>query len=266
MTTTAVPPSGQAAAVLPTDRAGSEPARLTASGLRVQFAGVVALDGVDLELTRGEVVGLIGPNGSGKTTCLNALSGFVSLAGGEVVLDGRPVTRWSPARRARAGLTRTFQAVRVFADLSVRDNVEAAALGGGLGRRAARRQAAEVLGRIGLDHLAELDAGAVSAGDERRVGIARALATRPRFLLLDEPAAGLNDAESIRLIDTIRALAGEFGCGVLLVEHDMRVVMGTCARLHVLDSGRTVAAGDPATVAADPDVVAAYFGSEAVSG
>ena len=265
MTTTAVPPSGQAAAVLP-PRAGShEPSRLSARALRVQFAGVVALDGVDLELARGEVVGLIGPNGSGKTTCLNALSGFVSLAAGEVALDGRPITGWPPARRARAGLTRTFQAVRVFAGLSVRDNVEAAALGGGLGRRAARRQAAEVLERLGLGALAEREAGAVSAGDERRVGIARALATRPSFLLLDEPAAGLNDAESIRLIDTIRALAGEFGCGVLLVEHDMRVVMGTCARLHVLDSGRTVAAGDPATVAADPDVIAAYFGSEAVS-
>ena len=263
MTTTAVPPSGQAAVL--TDRAGTAPARLAASGLRVQFAGVVALDGVDLTVDRGEIVGLIGPNGSGKTTCLNALSGFVSLAGGRVSLDERDVTRWSPARRARAGLTRTFQSVRVFAELSVSDNVEAAALGGGLGRRAARRQAAAVLASLGLAHLGDLAAGGVSAGDERRVGIARALATRPRFLLLDEPAAGLNDAESIRLIDTIRALAGEFGCGVLLVEHDMRVVMGTCARLHVLDSGRTVAAGAPDDVARDPDVIAAYFGNEEVS-
>lgn len=263
MMTTAVPPSGQA--VVATDRAGVAPARLTARGLRVQFAGVVALDGVDLHVERGEIVGLIGPNGSGKTTCLNALSGFVSLAAGEVALDDRPISRWSPARRARAGLTRTFQGVRVFAALSVRENVEAAALGGGLRRRAARAQAAAVLGQLGLDHLADLPAGAVSAGDERRVGIARALATRPRFLLLDEPAAGLNDAESVRLIETIHALAREFGCGVLLVEHDMRVVMGTCARLHVLDSGRTVATGEPATVAGDPEVVAAYFGSEAVS-
>jgi branched-chain amino acid transport system ATP-binding protein len=238
---------------------------LAADDVHVRFAGVVALDGVSLKVERGEVVGLIGPNGSGKTTCLNALSGFVRPSEGRVVLDGRDVSRWTPARRARGGLTRTFQGVRAFAALSVLENVEVAGLGAGLGRRAARRRAGEILARLELEPLAATPAGAVSTGDERRVGIARALATEPRYLLLDEPAAGLNDAESERLIATIRSLAEEFECGVLLVEHDMAVVMGTCARLHVLDTGRTIAEGAPAQVAADSAVVAAYFGAEAAA-
>lgn len=238
------------------------PERLVARGLRVQFSGLVALDGFELELRRGQVAGLIGPNGSGKTTCLNALSGFVRPAGGSVALDETAITSWSPARRARARLARTFQGARLFGDLTVRENIEVAALGGGLGVRAARALAAGIVDRLGLAELADLEAGAVSTGDERRVGIARSVALRPAFLLLDEPAAGLDDAEGERLIVTIRALADDLGCGVLLVEHDMRVVMGTCEHLYVLDTGRPVASGPPDEVSRDPAVIAAYFGAE----
>ena len=246
-------------------RSGGGHDALTAEGIHVRFAGVVALDGVSLRVERGEVLGLIGPNGSGKTTCLNALSGFVRPSDGRVVLDGRDVSRWSPDKRARNGLTRTFQGVRTFDALSVLENVEVAGLGARLGRRAARRRAVQIIERLGLGNLAATPGSALSTGDQRRVGIARALATEPRFLLLDEPAAGLNEAEAGRLVGTIRSLALEFECGVLLVEHDMAVIMGACARLHVLDTGRTIAEGAPADVAADPAVVAAYFGAEAAS-
>lgn len=233
--------------------------------LQVHFGGVKAIDGVSLTLSQGEILGLIGPNGAGKSTLLNAVTGFQRPTGGMVSLDGRDVTGVAPQRLARRRLIRTFQAARLFPALSVAENVELGAVGVGGSRRSGLRTAREVLAWLGLEQLADRPAGAVPHGAQRRVCVARALAGRPRFLLLDEPAAGLNDAESIRLIDTIRSLAREFGCGVLLVEHDMRVVMGTCARLHVLDSGRTVAAGAPDEVARDPDVIAAYFGNEEVS-
>ena len=237
---------------------------LSATGIDVSFTGVQALQDVSIEISRGEIVGLIGPNGSGKTTYLNVLSGFVKPSSGNVRLEENEVTGWSPGRRVRSGLARTFQGVRLFGGLTVFENVEIAGIGAGMGRRGARKQARRLLEEMGLAELSEQPASALGAGDERRLGIVRAVATDPHYLLLDEPAAGLNEAESVDLVAVIRSLAGEYGCGVLLVEHDMRVIMSTCARLHVLDSGRTIASGLPEEVRSDPAVVTAYFGEDEV--
>lgn len=234
--------------------------RLRAAEIRVHYAGVKAIDGVDLEFEQGEIVALIGPNGSGKTTCLNALTGFARLSGGSVMLDSRDISHWSPARRSRAHIGRTFQGVRLFADLTVRENVEVAALASGLSRRKSLDESRRLLSAMSLTHLSRVRASSLSAGDERRVGIARAVATQPKFLLLDEPAAGLDDEESLALVDTIRLLRDTYSCGVLLVDHDMRVITAACTRLHVLDAGRTIAEGDPDAVGQDPAVAAAYFG------
>lgn len=234
---------------------------LAATGMQVHFSGVKAVDGVDVELSPGEILGLIGPNGSGKTTCINAISGFVPLTAGRVMLDGGDLGSWTPQRRARAGLGRTFQGARLFRDLTVEENVEVSALGSGLSRRRARAEAKSILGKLGLDMLASRPAYALPAGDVRRVGIARAIATRPRYLLLDEPAAGLNESESFGLVGTIQSLRVEQECGVLLVDHDMRVIMGSCDRLQVLDAGRTIAEGPPDAVSHDEKVIAAYLGA-----
>ncbi|GAA1942674.1 ABC transporter ATP-binding protein [Nocardioides hwasunensis] len=226
----------------------------------IHFDGVRAVDGVTLEVRSGEVLGLIGPNGSGKTSTLNLLSGMLRATSGSIHLDDHDLTRLSMRRRTRFGVVRTFQSGRVFGRLTIAENVEAAALGGGLRRREARQLTADILAELGLEDVAHQQADALTAGRIRITAIARALASRPRFLLLDEPAAGQNESEAIALITAIREFAQRRGCGVLLVEHDMSVVMGTCDRLHVLDSGRTVTEGEPALVRRDPKVIEIYFG------
>ena len=240
----------------------SERPTLVAEGIRVWFEGVRAVDGVDLTLERGQIMGLIGPNGAGKTTFMNAASGFVELTGGTVTLDGTDVTGWSPQRLARNGLVRTFQDVATFPGLTVYENVELGALGAGLSRREARKHTAELLASMELDHLARMPASALPHGDERRVGIARAVACRPKFLLLDEPAAGLDDAESLALTRTIARLRGELGCGVLLVEHDMRIIFRVCERIQVLDYGKSIASGLPEEIRRNKAVIVAYLGEK----
>jgi branched-chain amino acid transport system ATP-binding protein len=229
------------------------------------FEGVHALRDVTLELRRGEIVGLIGPNGAGKSTLVNVLSGFDRPSSGTVELEGRDVTRWRPSRRGRAGLARTFQHSHAFRSLSVRENVEVAALGAGLSPRAARERAEELLGALGLSASADAAADALAQGDERRLGVARALATEPRFMLLDEPAAGLPEAELPAFAEAVRSVRDERAAGVLLIDHNIGLIMDICDRIHVLDQGRTLAEGAPADIRTNLDVAAAYLGESAVA-
>jgi branched-chain amino acid transport system ATP-binding protein len=229
------------------------------------FAGVQALDGVTLELARHEVVGLIGPNGAGKSTLVNVLTGFDVPTAGSVELGGRDVTGWTPHRRGRAGLARTFQHSRSFRGLSVRENVEIAALGVGARPRAARARADELLELLALADSQDVPAGTLAHGDERRLGVARALATEPEFVLLDEPAAGLPEAEVPEFAAVIRAVRDDHDAGVLLIDHNMALVMEVCDRIHVLDQGRTLAEGTPAEIRGNLDVAAAYLGESAVA-
>jgi branched-chain amino acid transport system ATP-binding protein len=225
---------------------------------------VHALRDVTLELHRHEIVGLIGPNGAGKSTLVNVLSGFDRPSSGAVELEGRDITRWRPSRRGRAGLARTFQHSHAFRSLSVRENVEVAALGAGASPRGARAQAQELLDALGLAANADAPAEALAQGDERRLGVARALATNPRFVLLDEPAAGLPEAELPAFSEAVRSVRDVRDAGVLLIDHNMGLIMEICDRIHVLDQGRTLAEGTPGDIRSNLDVAAAYLGESAV--
>jgi branched-chain amino acid transport system permease protein len=243
------------------ERARPRPGSLRAEGVALAFSGLRVLRGVDLELAPGEALGLIGPNGAGKTTLVNVLSGFQAPDSGSVFLDGVEVTGWPPPRLARAGLGRTFQAALPFAGLTVVESVAVGAMGVGVGRRRAVGVAADVLERLGLGDQAQGPAGLQPPGNQRLLGIARALATGPRYLLLDEPAAGLNDEERRELVAILRGVIKDFGCAVLLIEHDMNMVMDLCSRVQALDDGETVAVGTPEEVQADSAVVEAYLGT-----
>jgi branched-chain amino acid transport system ATP-binding protein len=232
-----------------------------AIGIAVHFEGIKALDGVDLEIKTGDIHGLIGPNGAGKTTLVNAMSGFQPPTAGRVELAGVDITDEPPHRRAAAGLARTFQSGRSFPDLTVFENVEVGAVGLGVRRGEARDRAREALVEVGLDNRADAFAQSLSSGEERRLQVGRAIAMRPRFLFLDEPAAGLNEVESDELAATIANLPTRLGCGVLVIEHDMRVIMGICNRILVLDHGVTISLGSPEQVRSDPAVIAAYLGT-----
>jgi branched-chain amino acid transport system ATP-binding protein len=236
---------------------------LKATDVSVRFAGVNAIDHVSVALDQGEILGLIGPNGAGKTTMVNVLSGFQKPATGSVAIFGHDAAGRPADWFSRNGVVRTFQAVRLFKGMTVAENVEVGFAALGIGRAEARRRAAELLDRMGLGARMAQQGGTLNYGDERRVGIARALALSPKFLLLDEPAAGMNIAEAEALGRLIRGIRDDFGCGILVIEHNMRLVMNTCERLQVMSSGRTIAAGTPAEVAANADFKAAYLGSEA---
>ena len=205
-----------------------------------------------MELRRGEVVGLIGPNGAGKSTLVNVLSGFDRPTEGSVELEGR-------------GLARTFQHAHAFGALTVRENVEVAALGVGLSPRQAAERARQLLELLGLTRQAETPASSLPHGDERRLGVARAVATGPRFVLLDEPAAGLPEAEVPAFADVVRSVRDDHGAGVLLIDHNMALIMSVCDRIHVLDQGRTLAEGTPVEIRANLDVAAAYLGESAIA-
>jgi len=235
---------------------------LRASAVSRSFAGVQALRDVSLELGQGEVVGLIGPNGAGKSTLVNVLSGFDRPTSGRVLLEDRDVTRWPAFRRGRRGLARTFQHSHAFRGLSVRENVEVSALGVGASQREAARRTRELLVLLGLDRYADRSAGSLAHGDERRLGVARALATEPRFVLMDEPAAGLPEAE-IPQFATAVSMIRDRGAGVLLVDHNVALVLEVCERIHVLDQGKTLAEGTPQEIRAHLGVAAAYLGESA---
>jgi branched-chain amino acid transport system ATP-binding protein len=235
---------------------------LQVDDVTLSFGGIRALGGVSLQAPAGQVTGLIGPNGAGKTTLFDVATGLRRPRAGRVHLDGRDVTRLGPAGRSRRGLSRTFQRLEVFGSLSVRDNVLLAAeVAHGLrGLHRAARLTDELLERTGLGRVASRPAAELPTGTARVLEVARALATGPTTLLLDEPGSGLDEAESHALGDLLLAVAAE-GTAVLLVEHDVDMVMRVCSTITVLDFGTVLAAGTPAQVQADPLVQQAYLGT-----
>lgn len=218
---------------------------------------------MSLTLATGEIVGLIGPNGSGKTTLVNVLTGQVKPISGRVAIQDVELTGLAPRAIALKGVARSFQIVRLFNNLTVRENVETAALTHGAGRRAAKAKADALLAQYGLTARAHDLAGELNYGAKRRVEIARALAADPRFLLLDEPAAGMNEEESEALMRLLATLPAERDLGLLIIDHDMALIMRLCHRLHVLASGRTIAEGDVESVRNEPAVIEAYLGAPA---
>ena len=255
----------------------ASPPTLIVDGVTKAFGGLTAVDDFNLSLPVGGLVGLIGPNGAGKTTVFNLMTGVYAPTAGTVALAGERLDGRDTASITRAGLARTFQNIRLFGGLSVLDNVTAAlSLPGGRGfwatvlrtpayatrRRAAEAEGMRLLATLDLADKADLPASSLPYGDQRRLEIARALATGPRILLLDEPAAGMNPQEKIVLMDLIRSVRDRFGVGILVIEHDMKLVMGICERITVLDHGETIAVGTPGEVQNDRKVIAAYLGDD----
>lgn len=236
---------------------------LHADKVSVAFAGLRALSEVDLTVSPGQIVGLIGPNGAGKTTLVNVLTGFQTPTEGAVRLDGQPLSNLKPHELRRRGIARTFQGGRLFRDLPVIDNLEVTGVGLGLSRAAAIAEATAMLDWVGIAPLANRIAGTLPYTDERRVAIGRALMGKPAFVLLDEPAAGMSAAEAQDLSALIRRIAGEMGCGVLLIEHNVGLVLDLCHHMVVLDSGAVIETGDPTAIRASERVRHAYMGTAA---
>jgi len=252
-------------------------ALLNMEKVTVRFGGLVAVSEVDFHVAPGELVGLIGPNGAGKTTLFNVVTGVYAPSSGSVAFAGKPIGGEPPFKITARGIARTFQNIRLFGSLSVADNVVSAlnlhsrsgflsALWRGAAfqneERENREEARKLLEIFGLANAAHAPCRSLSYGDQRRLEIVRALATKPRLLLLDEPAAGMNPTEKVELTNLIRFIRERFGLAVLLVEHDMKVVMGICERIAVLEYGRKIAEGTPGEIQRNPRVVAAYLGEE----
>jgi len=250
---------------------------LVAKNISISFGALKAVDKFNLEIKSGELIGLIGPNGAGKTTVFNILTGVYNASSGEYTLDGENVIKTSTSVLVKKGLARTFQNIRLFKYLSVLDNVVAAynfrmkygILSGMLRfpnfwreEKEAKEKAMALLKIFDLDKYANMHAGNLPYGEQRKLEIARAMATEPKILLLDEPAAGMNPKETEDLMNTIKLIRDKFGIAVLLIEHDMKLVLGICERLVVLNYGQILASGDPQEVINNPKVVEAYLGKE----
>jgi len=235
---------------------------LDVTDITVRFGGSMALNSVSLTAEPGQVTGLIGPNGAGKTTMFNVISGLQTPDSGSVVLDGTDLTRLSPTKRARRGLARTFQRLELFTMLTVRENIRVAAdihRSWSKSKVDAAAQVEQIIERVGLGEVADQLVTAVPTGQARLVELGRALACEPQVLLLDEPAAGQNASETERFAGLLRELAAD-GVAVVLVEHDVKLVVGVCDVINVLDFGRVLAVGNPAEIQANPAVREAYLG------
>jgi branched-chain amino acid transport system ATP-binding protein len=248
----------------------------------LRFGGLVAVSGLSMNIPKGAIAGLIGPNGAGKTTVFNVITGFYRPTEGSVGFMGHTLTGLPPHKVCEAGLARTFQNIRLFHNETVLENVMIGAHVRQKGRwwqtlvpfvfpsaereeREIRASSIELLSRLGLAAQADAVSSSLPYGAQRRLEIARALATRPKFLLLDEPAAGMNPQESAELLNFIRRLRDDFDLTILLIEHDMKVVMGVCEHIWVLDRGMLIAEGSPESIRSNPQVVEAYLGKDAPS-
>lgn len=248
---------------------------LEVRNLGIDFGGLTAVNNLDLDVRQGEIYGLIGPNGAGKTTVFNMLTKVYQPTRGTIILDGRDMAKLDPVEANKAGVARTFQNIRLFSGLTVLDNVKIGMhnqMKYGLlstiirlpkfykTEKDADQKAMDLLSIFGLDQFADLTAGNLPYGAQRRLEIARALATQPKLLLLDEPAAGMNPQETEALMDMIRTIRDHFPISILLIEHDMRLVMGICDRITVLNFGQVLAQGVPSEIQSNPEVIKAYIG------